>query len=158
DDFVHLYQRLSDGLHSAPGTGPGGDAETVLQRNILDHRADAGRVALEGLGALALSHRDGLCPGSGRGLLGDADGQRQDHHPRAGAGAEPAGFSWPLLRPAAAGGGLALRRAPVGGLVGLYRLPADLLHRGGPWRPDRELRLLGVERASVPVAADAAVD
>src|SRR5690606_29848608 len=73
--------------------------------------------------------------------------QRAAHHTGPRAGAEPPGLSRPLLPPAAADLGLALRGPPLVGLVGLCRLSADVLHPGGAWRPGGERRLLGVERA-----------
>ena len=75
-------------------------------------------------------------------LLGAAAWQRQADPARQAPGGQPAGLSGPVLPPAPADCGLDVRGDAQLRLVGLCRLPADLLHRGGPWRQGRRHRLV----------------
>ena len=84
------------------------------------------RAALHRLGRLRASAADQL--------LGAAAGQWQADRPRQAPGGEPPRLPWPLLPPAPADRGLDVRGDAQLRLVGLCRLPADLLHRGGAGR------------------------
>ena len=86
-----------------------------------------------------------------------AHGRRQADQEGAGSRGEPGVLSGPLRAPAAVDRRLDLRGDPVLRLVGLRRLPADLLHREWSGRPDRRGDAVGHERASFPGAAIAAL-
>ncbi len=91
----------------------------------------------------------GFRAGAAGDVLDPAAGQRQADHPGQGAGGEPARLSGPVLRQPRLIAGWLFAVIAVLRLVGLCRLPADLLHRGGAGRQGGRHRAVDHQRAAV---------